>query len=448
MTSIRLENRVAAPLWTLRLGFLLLAFVLVFRAGPAAAVDIREVTSPGGITAWLVEDYSAPVITVAVAFQGGSSQDPQGREGMAELISALFDEGAGPYDSKMFQARIAKLGIELGYRDSRDKFTGVLRTLKEDSADAFDMMRLTLTELHFEDSAVERMKNAIIAGIERKRNSPSARAGEVLRETLFGTHPYGRPGDGTVDSISAITRGDLVAHFSRIFAKDNLKIGIVGAMSAEEAGAMLDKVFGNLPSTARLDPVADAKIAFGDTLSVEEDIPQSQIVFAYPGVKRENPEFFAAYIANHILGGGTFSSRLYDEVREKRGLAYSVNSSLATYDHAAFVSVSSATRSDRAAETVELMRGEIERFAMEGPTQAELDAAKKYIIGSYAINNLDTSAKIASTLLAMQTEKLGIDYIDRREELIGAVSLDEVRAIAKKLFSAKPTLIVVGPKSS
>ena len=448
MTSTREPTRLSRSFTAFSLACLLVLLVMLVQARPAAAVDIREVRSPGGISAWLVEDYSAPVITVAVAFQGGSSQDPKGREGMAELISALFDEGAGPYDSKMFQARIAKLGIELGYRDSRDQITGVLRTLKEDSADAFEMMRLTLTELHFEESAVERMKNAIVAGIERKRNNPSARAGEALRETLYGNHPYGRPGDGTVESISAITREELVAHFSRLFARDNLSIGIVGAMSSEEAGLMLDRVFGNLPQKAQLEPVPEAEIRFGNTLAIEEDIPQSQIVFAYPGVKRDSPEFFAAYIANHILGGGTFSSRLYDEVREKRGLAYSVNSSLSTYDHAAFVSVSSATRSDRASETVELMRSEIDRFAKDGPTQAELDAARKYIIGSYAINNLDTSAKIASTLLAMQTEKLGIDYIEKREALIGAVSLDEVRAIAKKLFSATPTLIVVGPKSS
>ncbi|MEZ5871790.1 MAG: pitrilysin family protein [Nitratireductor sp.] len=430
------------------LSAVMLALALVVMAPPAAAVEIREVTSPGGITAWLVEDYSAPVITVAVAFQGGSSQDPKGREGMAELTSALFDEGAGPYDSKMFQARIAKLGIELGYRDSRDQFTGVLRTLKEDSADAFEMMRLTLTELHFDENAVDRMKNAIIAGIERKRNSPGAKAGEALRQTLFGDHPYGDPGDGTVESVSAITREELAAHFSRLFARDNLKIAIVGAMTAEEAGQMLDNVFSRLPARAQLAPVVDARVKFGDTLSVEEDIPQSQIVMAYPGVKRDDPEFFAAYIANHILGGGTFSSRLYDEIREKRGLAYSVDSNLSTYDHAAFISVSSATRNDRAGETVDLMRSEIARFAKDGPSEAELEAAKKYIIGSYAINNLDTSAKIASTLLAMQTEQLGIDYIDRREKLIGAVTIDEVRAIATKLFSVKPTLVVVGPKSS
>ncbi|MCB1455898.1 MAG: insulinase family protein, partial [Nitratireductor sp.] len=283
MTSTREPTRLSRSFTAFSLACLLVLLMMLVQARPAAAVDIREVRSPGGISAWLVEDYSAPVITVAVAFQGGSSQDPKGREGMAELISALFDEGAGPYDSKMFQARIAKLGIELGYRDSRDQITGVLRTLKEDSADAFEMMRLTLTELHFEESAVERMKNAIVAGIERKRNNPSAGAGEALRETLYGNHPYGRPGDGTVESISAITREELVAHFSRLFARDNLSIGIVGAMSSEEAGLMLDRVFGNLPQKAQLEPVPEAEIRFGNTLAIEEDIPQSQIVFAYPG---------------------------------------------------------------------------------------------------------------------------------------------------------------------
>ncbi len=151
---------------------------------------------------------------------------------------------------------------------------------------------------------------------------------------------------------------------------------------------------------------------------------------------------------NEILGGGAFSSRLYDEVREKRGLAYSVGSSLSTFDNAAYLTISTATRADRADETLALIRSQMQRLASEGPTQAELDAVKKYVIGSYAINNLDSSAKIAGVLIAMQTQGLGIDYIEKREALINAVTLDEVKAVAAELLGVEPTVVIVGPGRS
>ncbi|MFZ1814654.1 MAG: pitrilysin family protein [Rhizobiaceae bacterium] len=424
---------------------LLCLSTLGFSSADARAVEIREVTSPGGITAWLVEDYSVPIISMAVSFAGGSTQDPQGREGMAELISALFDEGAGPYDSKQFQARIEKLGIDLSYSDARDEFTGSLRTLRDDRAQAFEMMRLSLSELHFEERSVERMREAVLANIERKRNSPSSKSSDALREAMFGTHPYGRESQGKSETVAAISREEMIAHFNRLFARDNLKVGIVGAISPDEARTMLDQVFGKLPDKAELTPVDDMVPEFGKSIRIDEDMPQSTITLIYPGVKRDAPDFFAAYLANHILGGGTFSSRLYDTVREKRGLAYSVNSTLATYRHASFVAISAATRADREEETLSIMRSETERLAKEGPTQAELDAAKKYVIGSYAINNLDSSTRIAGVLISLQTENLGIDYIDTRAAKIAAVTLDDVRKAARKLFSATPTQVVVGP---
>ncbi|MEM7463663.1 MAG: pitrilysin family protein [Pseudomonadota bacterium] len=414
----------------------------------AQAITIQEVEAESGVKAWLVEDYTVPIVTISASFRGGATQDPEGKEGMASLLSTLFDEGAGPYDSKDFQARLEKLGVSLRYNDSRDSFRVSLRTLKSDLDNAVDMMRLSLTDLHFEEDSISRMREALKARIVRRENNPSTKAGEALRLSLFGEHPYARSSRGTIEGLSAISRDDLVAHFKRLFAKDNLTVAVVGAVNAAETEEMLEKIFGVLPETADLKAVDKVDVKFGEDIRIDENLPQSTITLALPGVARKDPEFFAAYLMNQILGGGTFSSRLYDEIREKRGLAYSVYSSLTNYDNASFLSLGSRTKAERAGETLSIMRSEIERMATEGPTAEELESAKKYVIGSYAINNLDTTSKIARVLVTLQEEELGRDYIDRREEFINSVTLDDVKAIAKRLLSQKPTIVMVGPSAT
>jgi zinc protease len=323
-----------------------------------------------------------------------------------------------------------------------------MRVLRQDAETGFEMMRLALTELRFEQSAIDRMRAALVSDIEADANDAQAKASRALRESLFGDHPYSRSSRGTVEGLSAITRDDLVAHFRRLFARDNLTVGIVGAISAAEAGEMLDMVFGKLPQSADLAPVAAAEMQFGKRIEIEDSGSQSMIAVALPGVRRDSPEFFAAYLMNHILGGGSFSSRLYDEIREKRGLAYSVGSSMSSFDQAAYIAASSATVAERAGETLAIMQEEITRMAKDGPTAEELEAAKKFVIGSYAINNLDTSADIASVLVTIQTENLGVDYLSRRAALIDAVTLEDVKAVARRLLSSEPTVVVVGPAKS
>jgi zinc protease len=424
------------------------AMLLVVLQLPALAFQIQQVESPGGIKAWLVEDYTVPIVSVAVAFKGGSVQDPKGKEGLADLISTLFDEGAGDLVSKAFQARMEKLGVNLSYTDSRDQFSGRLRTLKEDSADAFEMMRLSLTQLRFDESAINRMREALKSQIAGDVNDASEKATTALRKSLFRDHPYARTSRGTPETLDAITREDIVSQFGKLFARDNLTVAVVGAMSAAETAQMLDKVFGGLPEKAQLADIPAAEVKFGELIEEEDSGTQAEISLALPGVQRSSPKFFAAYLMNEILGGGSFNSRLYDEVREKRGLAYSIGSSLSGFAKASYLTISTSTRADRAGETLALIRSEMERMAKEGPTQAELDAVKKYVIGAYAINNLDTSGKVAEVLLTMQSQGLGIDYIQKREAMIQAVTLEEVKAIAAELLSVEPTVVIVGPGRS
>ena len=427
--------------------FAIVLFLALFAQNQAQAVDIKTVKSAKGITALLVEDYTVPLIAVSFSFKGGSTQDAPGKEGTAQLLTNTLDEGAGSINSQDFQQRLQDNGMSYSFSAGYDSFSGGIKTLKTESADAFELLRLMLNEPRFDEEPVDRMKASRLNGLKRQETNPQSIAGKAFREALFEGHPYGRPPEGTLATMGEIGPADLQDYVDRVFARDNLVIGVVGAISESELKTMLDTVFGELPQEAALKPVPEFKVSTGEIKHVEFATPQTNIRIALPGIKRKDPEFFAGYLVNYILGGGSFSSRLYEEVREKRGLAYGVYSYLGTYEHSSFVGGGSATRADRSQQTVDVILAEIERMATEGPTEEELEKAKKYITGSYAISNLDTSSKIASVLVSIQEAELGIDYIDKRASLIDAVTLEDAKKIAAKLYSKKPTVITVGQKA-
>ncbi len=434
--------RIAIPVATMILSVLFLILPAVIAR---AEVTIQEVRSDKGITAWLVEDYSVPIVTVRFVFDGGSTQDPPGKEGLANLMTGLFDEGAGDLDSEAFQIRLDDAGAEMHFGQTRDNMYGSMRMLAEQKDEAFGLLRLAVQKPRFDPGPVERIRGQILAGIEAGARDPQKVAATKWAEALYGGHPYARPDEGTKESMAAVTADDLRQFHRNMFARNGLHVAVVGAIDAATLKAKLDAVFGDLPERQSLKPVADVDLKLGKELRVAYDLPQTSIQLAYPGVPRAAPDFYAAVLMNEILGGGTFTSRLFEEVREKRGLAYSVNSGLVNEDHVSALMVGTATRSDRAAETLALIRQEIKRMADEGPTQAELDAAKTYMIGAYAINNLDSSGAIASTLIELQLAKLGIDYMQRRAGYIEDVTLQDVKAVAKKLLTPEPAVLILGP---
>jgi len=429
------------------LGTLLLAaFFLVLPALAArAAVDIQEVRSDKGIIAWLVEDHSIPIVTINFSFKGGSSQDPAGKEGLANLMTGLFDEGAGDLDSEAFQTKLDDAGAEMRFREDRDNIFGSMRLLSEQRDEAFDLLRLAIEKPRFDQAPIDRVRAQILSGIAAGERDPNTMAQRKWMRALYGEHPYALPDQGTAESVAAITADDLRAFHRANFALDGLHVAVVGDIDAVTLKKELDRLFGDLPQRQSLKPVADIDLKLGQRLQVEYDLPQTSLQLAYPGVSRAAPDFFAAVLMNQILGGGTFTSRLFSEVREKRGLAYGVDSSLANHDHSSALVIATATRSDRAAETLRVVRDVVRRMAEEGPTEAELAAAKEYVIGAYAINNLDSSGAIAGTLLQLQLDHLGNDYIQKRPPQISSVTLDQVKAVAKKLLLVEPAVMTVGP---
>ena len=417
----------------------LAAVTLIASAAGAAEVSgmkIERVTSPGGIEAWLVENRDNPLVAVRFAFRGGSTQDPADKEGLAYFVSAMMDEGAGPLDSVAFQERGQALAMRMNFDASRDVMLGNVQTLSENKEEVFDLVRLALTQARFDDDAVERVRAQILAGLKFDENDPGMVASLAWDRLAFHNHPYGRPIKGTKASIATISRDDLKDYVARVFARDKLVITVVGDIDAETLGKTLDHVFGDLPGNSALAPIADANPPLGPTREIiEMDVPQSVAQFGHRGIARKDEDFIPAYVLNYIIGGGGFASRLMEEVREKRGLAYSVHSNLYPYQHGAVFVGNVATKNEAVGKSLEVIESELRRIAEQGPTPEDLESAKSYLTGSYALR-FESSSSIASQLLWVQIEDLGIDYVNQRNALVEAVTLDDIKRVAKRLIEA------------
>ena len=437
MRGMRLVGRMV------RLAAAIAATSGMFAAG-AGATTIERVVSSGGIEAWLVHERAVPLIAVEFAFTGGAVQDPPGKAGTASLTASLLDSGAGDLDSTAFSDRLERKAIQMGFSAQHDTIHGTMRTLTENRDEAFELLRLAVTAPRFDAKDVEISRAQILSLLRRETTSPTDIASRRWWETAFEGHPYGRPLKGTSDTVASISIADLKTYAHRVLARQSLKIAVVGDIDAETLKVLLDRTFGALPEKADLFPVANvAPRGLGRRIEVSLDVPQTVVDFGGPGIARQDPDFMAAYLINHILGGGSSDSRLYREVREKRGLAYSVSDNLVWLDHSAVLLGGTATRADRAGETVDLIEKEIHRFAESGPTAAELMEAKRYLNSAFALN-LDSSTKIAALLVQLQLDGFGPDYFTRRSAMIEAVTLDDARRVAKRLLDKGLLVTVVG----
>jgi len=406
-------------------------------------VNVVRVVSPGGIEAWLVRDHINPIINMRIAFRGGAALDPVGKAGLAHMVSTLLDEGAGDMDSQSFQRRLEDLSVELRFNAGRDTFTGRLKTLSENKDQAFELFKAALIKPRFDAGPVERMRSQILAGLRRDSEDPDTVAGQTLAQALFPNHPYGRPVEGTQESIATITTDDLREFTRQRMARDNLLIAVVGDIDGEELGRRLDEVFADLPAVSKPANVEEVQPQSNGRIKVVPmAIPQSAIAFAQKGLKRDNPDFYAGYVLNHILGGGGFTSRLYEEIREKRGLAYSIGSYLYPLRHAGLIQGYGGTANARVGETLKVLKNQWRNMAESGVSATELLDAKTYLVGSYPLRFTSTGG-IASILVSMQLENLGIDYLDRRNKMVEGVTLEAVNKLAKSLLDPANLVVVV-----
>lgn len=416
---------------------------LLFLPEPAQAMNIQKITSPGGIKAWLVEEKSVPLISMHFGFTGGSVQDPKDKPGLSYFLSGMLDEGAGDLTSIQFQERAEELAVKLSFDTTRDAFTGSLRTLTKNKDEAFELLRLAVSEPRFDNDAVERIRSQIQSGLRFDENDPSKVAARAWFKYAFKDHPYGRSIKGTVDTVSAITADDLRSYTKRVLAKDTLKIAVVGDIDAAGLGELLDKTFGALSDKSELNTIPEAAPPTGPTVEViSMKVPQSVAEFGFAGIKRKDPDFIPAYVLNYIIGGGGFVSRFTEEVREKRGLAYSVYSYLYPYDFGAAYIGNVATQNKDMRQSLDVIKDVLQDIADKGPSEEELTNAKRYLTGSYPLR-FDTSSKISSQLMWLQIEDLGSSYIDERNDLIEAVSLDDLKRVAKRLIKSDGLIVTI-----
>ena len=411
----------------------------------AQAFEIREVESPGGLKAWLVADKTVPLITMRFSFRGGTINDPKTAQGRSYFLSGMLDEGAGELKSEEFQQRMSELAMRMSFDADREHFGGSVQTLSENRDAAFDLLRLAVTDPRFDADPMDKVRGQILLGIKGDEENPGRIASNALLKTMLGDHPYARVAKGDSDSVSAMTPQDLKDAWSTIFVRDHLQIAVVGDITAEELGPLLDKVFGGLPAKGKPISVPDLKAPEkGSITIVERKIPQSVMSFAMPGLVRSDPDFITAYVMNFVLGDGGFGSRLMEEIREKRGLTYGIYTGLASWTNGGLLIGSVSTQNSKAGETLDVLRAELVKMAKNGPTAEELEQAKTYLTGSYALR-FDSGGKIAGQLLGIQQENLGIDYVKKRNDLINAVTVEDAKRVARKLINPDAlTISIVG----
>lgn len=424
--------------------FAALALLLLAALPAAAGPKIEMVKSPGGIEAWLVREPSIPIIAMEVVWRdAGEKRAPANQAGIGGLLAAMLGEGAGDLSSQAFAERQQDNGIAVSFGADRDHFSLSLRSLARNADTAFELAELALTRPRFDDEALERLKRSIATQLIRDQEQPGAIASTTLYATAFPGHPYGRPQRGTAESVSALGRDDLKAFLANELTRDRLVIGVVGDITAEQLGPVLDRLFGSLKAKGAPVATTEQPPALRERpIVVDRDLPQSVVQFMGRGVRRDDPDYYAAYAMNYILGGGGFNSRLTVEVREKRGLAYSVYSYLVPMRESGIWSGGVATRNDQVAESLRVIRAELDRMRKEGPGEKELAEAKTFLNGSFPLQ-LSSNSAIAGTLVGMQLADLGPDYIDERPKLINAVTAEDIRRIAERLLDPSKLLVVV-----
>lgn len=407
---------------------------------------IQRVVSPAGIEVWLIREDKSPVISLQWLFRGGASQDPVGKEGLATLFCSMQDEGAGDLSAFAFQQALEDASITLRCSAGRDWLAGSLLTLRDNREEAFRLTALAFNQPRYDGDALDRMRVQQLAQVRQERASPGGVAGLTLAATLFPDHPYGRSSRGTPDSLAAITRDDLRAQRARLLTRDHLIVAASGAISPEELGQAVDALFAGLPAspTRPLPPVPDTTPAgAGEVVLVPKALPQTLFNLDLPGLRRDDPDWYAATVLNKVLGGG-LGSRLMTEVREKRGLSYAVDSGLVPYEHSALFGIGGSTVNDKAGAVLDLIRGVLTDVVRDGITETELRDAQTYLTGAFPLQFADTQS-VAAMLLLVRRDGLGPGYFDERAALINRVTLADIRRVAARLLRPdRMTVVLVG----
>ena len=423
--------------------FLNVFFVALLLAVPArAGLEIQEITTPGGIKVWLVEEHSIPIVALELRFKGGAALDVPGKRGAIYLMNGLLEEGAGDMDATEFLKATEEVAARFGFDAYGDAVAVSAEFLSENKERSLELLRLAITEPRFDQAAFERVQGQVLSIVQQDLKDPNDIAWTEFDKQAFGAHPYGSSNKGSVESVSSLTREDMIEAHRNSMARDQVFVAVVGDVRPEELGDMLDPLLADLPETgAAIPPRIKAAITGGTTV-IDHPSPQAVAIFGHEGIKRDDPDFFPVFVMNQIFGASGFTSRLTEEVREKRGLTYGVYTYIATYDLSELFVGSVASANDRIAEAIEVIRQEWRKLAESGVTEEELIAAKKFLTGAYPLR-FDGNARIAKILVGMQLDNLPTSYSETRNDKVNAVTREDIARAAKRLLKPDDLRIVV-----
>ena len=411
----------------------IIAALAISAASAHASVDIQAVESPMGIKAWLVEDHTIPFVAIEILFRGGTGIEPADKQGGTYLMTGLLEEGAGEFDAAEFQKRQERLAASFGFDSSKEAVSISARFLTENKDESIELLRIALQEPRFDEEPLERVRAQVLAIIADQSKDPDDIAGDRFNELFFGDHPYGKSREGTAESVSALTRDDMVQIHGRALSRENAVVGAAGDITPEELGALLDHLLGGLPATGAALPDAPEITLDGGATVVDFPTPQSVAQFGHEGLLRDDPDFLAAYLLNEVFGGSGMTSRIFTAVRKDRGLTYGAYAYLAAFRDLGMVLGYFASSNETMAEAIEVVRDEWRKIATEGITQEELDAAKRFLTGAYPLR-FDGNSSIAGILAGMQFDYFPIDYVNNRNDMVMALTLEEVNRVARRLY--------------
>lgn len=403
---------------------------------------IQQFTTPGGISVWLVEEPSIPIISLQASWEGGTASDPQGLEGIANMVTYQMNEGAGDMDALAYQTRMEELNMSFYCDTSRDWTSCYSSMLSENAADSLALMATAFEAPRFDEGPFERHRRENLIGIKQRETNANFLASEATEAALYSGHPYSR--EISEESANAITRDDALAYKDTLMVKDRLLVTAVGAISAEDLAPLIDATFASLPETSEMPVIPAIELPATDATPVTVDLPQPQslVRFTAPGLQRNHPDFFTAYVLNYTFGGGGFESRIMKELRVARGLTYGVYTGLNYGGELALWSGSGQTKNESAGEFITVLREEMTKIVESGVTEQELSDAKAYLTGSYPLG-FDSNAKIAGNMMSVRQQELGVDYFDRRNAAVSEVTLEDVNRVAAEYLKPENFYYVV-----
>ena len=405
---------------------------------------IQQFTTPGGISVWLVEEPSIPILSVRMAWQAGETNDPEGMEGLTSAMVYHMNEGDGDYDSQAFFKRMEELNMSFSCGASDESTYCNASMLTDNASDSFDMVALAFAEPNFEDGVFERFQRESEVSLKTRETNARYLASRARVQALYPDHPYAR--ETTAESLAALTQDAMRTQKDLLMVREGMLVTAVGAISPQELAPLIDKAVAGLPESSETAETEDVVLAAAASAPLTVDLPQPQslVTFAGPAMTRDNPDFYTAVVLNYTFGGGGFDSRLMQDLRVEKGLTYGIYTQVSAQDKLQLWSGGGQTKNESAGEFIAGIKDNMTKMVDAGMTEEELADAKSYLTGSYPLG-FDSNAKIAGNMMGVRLDGLPVDFFDKRNAMVEAVTLEDVNRVARDYLSPENfTFIVVG----